>query len=244
MASHGQVARQPEEFELLRGDLRHVSLPSLLQLAQAEAISGWIRVRGRGEVALLRGQVGAVTCGPLTGTEALRELAFHDRGHFVLVRGEPGGTRCADNVTFAVMDAYRLRDEWARLAPVVLRRVDDKPWMPTGGHLDRVVLEFDGRRPLAEVLADPPWVVTLVLDALLDALELGLLARVATSRPPVVAAADEDFGELVEEGRRLLRSGALDEAEALLRRALAQRPDDRVVQQNLRALARRRGDEP
>ncbi|WAS90949.1 DUF4388 domain-containing protein [Nannocystis punicea] len=236
-------ALRPRSTELLRGDLRDVSLVSLLQLAQVEAVSGWLRVDGRGEISLLKGHVGSVVCGRLSGVEALRELAFHDRGRFVLARGEPAGDRCGDNVTFALMDAYRLRDEWKRLAEAVLRRVDEKPWKPTGGPFDPIVLELDGQRPLAELVAPHLGIVTLVIDAALDALRLGLVERVldAQRRPPALAVVDgEDYDDLLDRGRELARRGDYDAAESLLRRALARRPDDRVVQQNLRALARRR----
>lgn len=240
---------------LLDGELQDISLPSLLQLAQAEAITGKLLLHGRGEIALLKGHVGAVVCGTLGGIEALRELAFHDRGRFSLVRCEPGGDRCADNITFALMDAYRLRDEWNRLAGATLRRIAERPWKPTGGLLDEVVLDLDGRRTLAEILHHRPHGLTLVLDALLDALGLGLLERVPTARTaapvlalaPPIAAPDPapdpaDFDALVERGRALFRTRELDAAEALLRQALALRPDDRAVQQNLRLLARRRGE--
>jgi hypothetical protein len=241
-------AVRPRSTELLRGDLHEVSLVSLLQLAQVEAISGWLRVDPYGEINLLKGHVGAVTCGRLTGVEALRELAFHDRGRFVLARGEPAGDRCGDNVTFALMDAYRLRDEWKRLHDMVLRRVDEKPWKPTGGPFDAVILELDGVRPLRALVDEHATVVTLLIDAALDALRLGLIERVHPRPTPEVAAAlvpaaAEDFDALVERGRRLARDGDHAGAEALLTRALACRPDDRVVQQNLRALARRRPTE-
>lgn len=252
MARNPSQATTADADPLLRGDLRDISLPSLLQLAQAEAITGWIRITGRGEIALLKGQVGAVSCGSLSGVEALRELAFPADGRFTLARGEPGGARCADNITFALMDAYRLRDEWNRLAGVVLRPVADRPWKPSGGGLDDVVLDLDGRRTLAEILRGRPRCVTLLLDALLDAINLGLIERVIGTRPAAPAPAptltlvepavetSEDFDDLVERGRALARQGDLAAAEAALQRALAQRPDDRVVQQNLRALARRR----
>lgn len=243
-------AVRPRSIELLRGELRDLSLVSLLQLAQVEAISGWLRVEGRGEITLLKGHVGSVVCGRLSGVEALRELAFHDRGRFVLARGEPAGDPCGDNVTFALMDAYRLRDEWKRLADIVLRRVDDRPWKPTGGPFDPIVLELDGQRTLAEILDLNLGIATLVIDAALDALRLGVVERIAVRerRPPppltVVEAddesVDEDVDDLVERGRDLLRRNDFDAAEQLLRRALARRPDDRVIQQNLRALARRR----
>lgn len=235
---------RPRSTELLRGDLRDISLVSLLQLAQAEAIGGWLRVDGRGEIGLLKGHVGKVTCGRLSGVEALRELAFHDRGRFVLARGELDGERCDVNVPFALMDAYRLRDEWKRLADAVLRRVDDRPWKPTNGPLDAIVLELDGRRPLSELVAPDACVVTLLIDAALDALRLGLVERVPPGqRPPPLApvpVAPEEFDALVDRGRELARRGEFERAEQTLRRALACRPDDRAVQQNLRALARRR----
>lgn len=250
MARNPSQATTVDADPLLRGDLRDISLPSLLQLAQAEAITGWIRITGRGEIALIKGQVGQVACGTLSGVEALRELAFPVDGRFTLARGEPGGVRCADNITFALMDAYRLRDEWNRLAGVVLRPVADRPWKPTGGGLDEVVLDLDGRRSLAEILRGRPRCVTLLLDALLDAINLGLIERVigprTTAPAPTLTLVEpavetsEDFDDLVERGRALARQGELVAAEAALQRALAQRPDDRVVQQNLRALARRR----
>jgi len=236
-------AVRPRSTELLRGELRDLSLVSLLQLAQVEAISGWLRVEGRGEITLLKGHVGTVVCGRLSGVEALRELAFHDHGRFVLARGEPAGDRCGDNVTFALMDAYRLRDEWKRLADSVLRRVDDRPWKPTGGPFDPIVLELDGQRTLSEIVDPALGIATLVIDAALDALRLGVVERIAARgrRPPPLAVVDgEDVDDLVERGRELVRRGDYDAAEPLLRRALARRPDDRVIQQNLRALARRR----
>ncbi|MBK9756276.1 MAG: response regulator [Nannocystis sp.] len=66
---------------------------------------------------------------------------------------------------------------------------------------------------------------------------------------PVVPAGDDllpgsDYFELVDHARDLLRVAEFDVAERLLRRALQLRPGDRVVQQNLRVLAKRRGSRP
>lgn len=228
--------------EILSGDLRDISLISLLQLAQYEGTSGWLRVVRRGEIALRRGHVLDARCGALTGLEALRELLFHRGGRFSLLRGEPDCSPAIDNVTFAVMDAYRLRDEWTRLAEVVLTPTSELPWRPTGGLLDRLVVQFDGQRSVAEALAaapDAPCCTTLLLDALLDALRLGLLRRI-TAPVPLVAEPDLDFYELIDRARALMRGDNDEAAERLLRRALALRPEDRVAQQNLRALSQRR----
>lgn len=229
----------PEETELFRGDLQDVGLNSLAQLAQAEALSGWIRVDGRGEVTLVRGRLTGAACGALRGVEALRELMFLREGRYVVLRGRPPAGEPLAGVVHASMDAYRLREEWSRLAGQALRRVDPR-WRPSGHPVDRLVAALDGRRGLAELVAELGVAVTVILDPLLDALERGLVER---APPPVVAPEPnepEHLGDLVDRARELARAGQLDAAERALQRALAQRPDDRVIQQNLKALARRR----
>jgi len=228
----------PGGVEILGGDLGDISLTSMLQLAQYEAISGWLCVARRGEIVLGKGQVLDARCGPLTGVEALRELLFHRGGRFSLLRGEPTGARVIENVTFAVMDAYRLRDEWTRIAGLVLRPAGGQMWRPTGGLLDTFVVHFDGQRTVGEAVTVTAGCTTLMLDALLDALHLGLLVRVAAP----AARSDEplDFYELIDRAQTLMRGGNYETAERHLQRALALRPDDRVAQQNLRALSQRR----
>ena len=58
--------------------------------------------------------------------------------------------------------------------------------------------------------------------------------------PPETPPETGDYYELLDHAREQLRAADIDAAEALLLRALRVRPGDRVVQQNLRALARRR----
>lgn len=233
------VERHANCVEILSGDLADISLTSLIQLAQYEVFSGWLVIARRGEIAIGKGHVLDATCGPLSGVEALRELLFHRGGRFRLLRGEPPVRRAIENVTFAVMDAYRLRDEWGRLAGLVLAPTSDQPWKPTGGLLDSVVVNLDGRRTLAEAVAASSGFFTLVIDALLDALNLGLVVRVA-ARAPAAAEPNLDFYELMDRGQALMRGGSYEAAERMLSRALALRPDDRVAQQNLRALTQRR----
>lgn len=239
------------EVEILAGDLQDVGLNSLVQLAQAESLTGWIRVFARGEVSLVKGRISGAVCGPLLGIEALRELMFLRDGRFSAVRGEPQASAPLEGVIYAIMDAYRLRDEWARLGELVLRRAGGQQWHPVGHPLDRVAQELDGRRTLAQVTAGLGAAVTVVLDALIDALNIGVLEQVAAPAPLAVVPtpaetepelAPQDFHALLERGRELLREGDLDAAEAALRRALALRPDDRVASQNLRVLLRRRGE--
>lgn len=242
--AHAEIREEVPDIhsvEILQGDLFEISLASLLHLAQYEALSGWLDVLRRGVIVLKKGQVCGARCGALAGLDALRELLFHRGGRFSLRRGEP---TCAieddsASVTHALMDAYRMRDEWNRLSTAVWRVPAGRPWQPVGGELDRLVAELDGRCTLAAAARVVP-ALTTILDPLLQAIAHGQLERVGQS-PTLVPAPEvvADFHELVDQGREFLRKGDHVSAHALLSRALALRPDDRVVQQNLRALALR-----
>lgn len=231
--------------EILAGDLFEVSLASLLFLVQYEAISGWLTIARRGVVTLNKGHISSVRCGSLRGHDGLRELLFHRGGHFTIVRGELEATEgpAVHNPTFAVMDAYRLRDEWNRLAPQVLGVPAARPWRATGGPLAATVAQFDGRRSVAEALRSQDGAISPLIDPLLEALASGQLERVSGGGAVAPAspgpAPDSDFYELVERGREHVRRGDYKAAHGLLTQALALRPDDRVVQQNLRALVQR-----
>ncbi len=250
LARQAAEPRRPDGVEVLAGDLVEISLSSLLFLVQQEVMDGWLTVGRRGVVTMRRGQIIAARCGALRGHDALRELIFHRGGRFSIIRGEirdddEDGPQVA-NPTLAMMDAYRLLDEWARLLPQVLRINPGKPWRPTGGPLDLVVGELDGRRSLAEVCRMQLYPLTLLIDPLLAAVAEGLLVRggsgaaiaapIAAPAPPPVSV---DFYDLVERGRECVRRGEFSEAHTWLAQALALRPDDRVVQQNVRALTQR-----
>ena len=234
---------RPRGVEVLTGDLFEISLASLLNLVQHEALTGWLSVARRGAITLKKGQLRSARCGPLDGIDGLRELIFHRGGHFSLVRGEPAESddppiTCG---TFALMDAYRLRDEWARLAPMSLRTAGGCAWQPTGGPIDQVATRFDGRRTVAEAVRAGDGPLTPLIDPLLQALTNGLLERVARPETAAQPAGPQsnDFYELVDLGRERMRRGEHEAAQTLLLQAMALRPDDRVVQQNLRALAQR-----
>lgn len=231
-----------EGVEILGGDLSDVSLPSLLQLMQYDALSGWLRVARRGEVVVRDGHVLGARCGTLAGADALRELMFHRGGRFSMVRGEPSGERVIENVMLVVLDAYRLRDEWARIAASALRVPPGRPWRPTGGALDALIERFDGRRTAADVVATAPGSAGLssLVAAVVEAVSAGLLTRRGGPVEPQQEGPELGFHECLERGRSMMRDGNYEAAEQMLRRAEELRPDDRVVQQNLRALASRR----
>ena len=228
---------RPLGIEILGGDLFEVSLTSLLYLAQFEALTGWLLVGTRGVITLHKGQPGLICALSLRGADALRELLFHRGGRFSLIRGTPETSEDGlTNLTAVMMDAYRLRDEWTRLSPLVLRPAG--AWQPEGP-LAAVVERLDGRRSLAEAVRELEAPLTPMLDPLLQALARGLLVRIGGARPAAPVEASDDFFGLLDRARELTRRGELEAACAALRRALNLRPDDRVAQQNLRTLEQR-----
>jgi len=228
---------RPLGIEILGGDLFEIGLTSLLYLAHFETLTGWLVVGDRGVVTLHRGQPGHTRAGSLRGVDALRELLFHRGGRFSVIRGVPDVPEAPlDNTTAVMMDAYRLRDEWARIAPLVLRLT--RPWHPAGP-LAATLARLDGRRTLPDAARDSDEPLTPQIDPLLHALGQGLLERVGPTAAPAPASSD-DFYALLDRGRELMRRGEHEAACAALERALALRPDDRVAQQNLRALTQRR----
>lgn len=234
---------RPWGIEILTGDLFEISLAALLNLVQHEALTGWLSVARRGAITLKKGQPRTARCGPLDGIDGLRELIFHRGGRFSLVRGEPAESDDPPigSTTFALMDAYRLRDEWTRIAPMTLRAAGGRPWQPTAGPLDQIAPRLDGRRTVAEAVHPGDSPITPLIDPLVRALAQGLLERVhrPETTPQPAAPPPKDFYELVDLGREHMRRGEHEAAQTLLLQAMALRPDDRVVQQNLRALAQR-----
>ncbi len=232
-----EPAPRPLGIEILGGDLFEIGLTSLLYLAHFETLTGWLVVGTRGIVTLHRGQPGFTRAGSLRGVEALRELLFHRGGRFSLIRGAPElAEQPLDNTTAVMMDAYRLRDEWTRIAPLVLRLA--RPWHATGP-LAATLARLDGRRTLADAARDSDGPLTPQIDPLVQALANGQLERAGSPPAPAPHPDTDDFYALQDRGRTLMRRGEHEAARATLERALALRPDDRVVQQNLRALAQR-----
>ena len=231
--------QRPLGIEILHGDLFEIGLTSLLYLAHFETLTGWLVVGARGLITLHRGQPGFTRAGELRGAGALRELLFHRGGRFSLIRGTPEDDPHGplDNTTAVMMDAYRLRDEWARIAPLVLRPAP--AWSPPRP-LRATVARLDGRRTLADAARDSDDPLTPQIDLLMQALADGALERLgAPVSAPAAAIDSDDFYGLQDRGREHMRRGEHEAARVALERALALRPDDRVVQQNLRALAQR-----
>jgi hypothetical protein len=245
----------------LEARLERVHLGSLLQLAEAEAISGYFQLDG-GVVELASGNVVAArTATGLEGVAALRELLLATDGRTLLVL-DPGirGSSLGRTIGF-VMDSVQQLDEWEEIAPASWRAPGPLPALQDEAQralLEALLADMSGGRALGEVVARRRADRVRVLDLMRPLVASGHVtparplagARVerlderadgpatTPAAPPAHGPASpsrgEDVGALVERARAQAREGALEDAAGLLERVLALRPDDRVVAQNLR----------
>lgn len=209
----------------LSGRLEHVTLPSLLQLVEAESTSGRIRLADRAELALAGGRVVGARFDAAEGRPALLEAFLLGAGPFAVELGPASPGRPLAETLELVMTGCRLVDEWARLGPSgarVDRPVDDPQLAPLLPHLSAAPIEEAVRR--AGLLR------AAVIDPLLSAVERGWISLVAPPAPPPSAG---EVGAWVDEARARTRERRYAEAEQLLERALRADPADRVIAQNL-----------
>ncbi|MCC6623628.1 MAG: DUF4388 domain-containing protein [Deltaproteobacteria bacterium] len=244
------------ETHVMEGDLRHVRLPSLLQLAEAELYTGRITLTPGGSVTLHDGAVvAAATDHGLVGLGGLMELFLASEGRFVVTL-DPTivGAPLAPTIAI-IMDGCKLIDEWTQLASERYTAGPDAA-RAHGGDAERLARV----RPVLAAMARGATVAAAVASAgvsrasvvpdLLALVEAGLIVPpdvlapppTDTSAPiaPTALLTDDDIDELASRGRAHIRSGDLDSAEQLLRMALERRPNDRVLAQNLRLIALRR----
>lgn len=250
-------------LDALSGDLRFVRLSSLLQLVEAEGITGALTLVGNGSLRLSRGDIAAVSAGPLEGYAALRTLFFVPDGRFELaVDPDPDAPRSPPlvPVTRAVLDGVRLLDEWARIGPNVYGPLATPPALPSPA--DQLVAALDGSRALQELVLALRISPALVVDPLLDLIEGAVLQETAPAaaptpwpgvralrgdekggEPPATSIPTQttltvetplDYDQLLLDGRRLLREGDFEAAERCFTQAVDLRPDDRIAAQNLR----------
>lgn len=249
--------------EVLRGDLASVHLSSILQLAEAERLSGALKLAEGCGVTFSEGEVTAAEAGGLQGFPALVTLFFLGRGTFVFDRREPAGGAVLAPLLRIILEGTRIVDEWTRLGPMKLGwsgapSTLHAPLTPLGPLLDGQISLHRAALGLGlapALLVDP--ILTLFEDGRLiergapdapepwpepDALNLAAPAVEERAAPPSPtgpgSTAEADFDALLDQGRRSLRSGDHDEAERCLLRALELRPDDPIATQNLRHVRR------
>ena len=232
---------------ILCGELAEMSLSTLLHLMDLESLTGWLVIDGEAWIDFYAGHVTAASRGSLRGPCALREILVCGGSSFEVFRGNPRRKTPMCRVSLIILDALRLREEWLKMEHSVLRLVGDQRWHPTGGGIDALMEQLDGKRTLVELVRRTGLSLGTVVEEIREAKTLGLVevcepcdVPVRRTRSPISAIHDGvdsaavDFFELLDRARASIRRRSFVRAEALLRRALHLRPNDRIVQQNLR----------
>lgn len=238
--------------EFLSGDLDRVSMASVLQLLEMEGHHGRLRV-GEGFVQLGDGSVVDASFAGLTGSDAAIEALVRARGGFVVDDDAKEGAGPGVGVQFLVLESCRLLDDLDRFGTMV-----PAAGLQAEGPLGALLAAADGARTFAALAHACELPVVTVLPAFVDAVEQGVVkggyaadradlqllevrAAVDVAPAPEVAAApappaapEASFDDLLFDARKHARARRYDEALRALRAALAQRPDSRIAQQNLR----------
>ncbi|MFK7930970.1 MAG: hypothetical protein AB8H79_22485, partial [Myxococcota bacterium] len=144
------------------------------------------------------------------------------------------------DATTASLRGFRLVDEWTRLRAQILAVAG-----PATQPLGPMEPLFDGQRTVAEVVAESGLPAASACDLVLAALQERALqtaappdeARAADALTPVSA---EDFWDLLDAAHAFTRAKQLDQAEAVLHKALRARPGDAMAEQNLKRIQRLR----
>lgn len=240
--------------ELLRADGRLVRLSTLMQVADLEALNGRLTGSGGAEIDFSRGEVVAARLGALRGVPAVYECFLLPQETLVLEARDAAPAAPIAPLLTLIIEGSRLVDEWARLTELPLAVRTEVP-ADLDPEVGRVARRLDGRRRL-ETLVDLYGVArSRLVDPLLTLIERGVLvwearapetpvvAQVAPAPAPAPApaASPDGFDDLMGRARGAVRAGRYDLARPLLEQALALRPQDATVRQNLRRLDQLQG---
>ncbi len=248
-------------MQLLSADLQYITLGSLLQVAESDQLNGSFRFEPEGSLVLRNGGVIDAVHGRLKGIDAaLTLLMIRSRSAVFEMFDTDDKAPIADTMAL-IIDGARLNDDWGNLAPQVLGVRDGLDRASLSKELRAVVDHLDGSSIVNEAVKRAGVDIILVIDDLLALKEDGHVREVAPPRPdrvethtatpapvtrqvavpakPQAPSAPEPelgFYDLLDLSRRSLRSKDYGEALALLKRAQAIRPDDRMVVQNIRRI--------
>lgn len=239
----------------LSGDLEHIHLSSLIQLAELDGFTGVLALPEEPRaIEFSKGQMCGAHWGAVAGVRAFRCLFLQERGLFELVVDPTVCGTPIGNSAMLIMEAFQAVDEWNHVRDLVCRIGDDgRDDVPA--ELSAIVPLLDGAHTVGEAVAATraePCSVGRAVRTLIDAGRISVVGtrpsrHDAPAPTPAVdpAPADRrDFYELLDEGRALLRDGAYERAEDSFRRALDLRPNDRIALQNLRRASVLRGHAP
>ena len=131
-------------MQLLSADLRHITLGSLLQVAESDRLDGSFRFDPEGSLVLHKGGVTDAVHGRLKGIDAaLTLLMVRSRSAVFEMFDTDDRPPIADTMAL-IIDGARLNDDWANLAPQVLGIRDGLDRSRLSRELASVVDHLDG----------------------------------------------------------------------------------------------------
>ncbi len=229
--------------ELMRGRLGRIRLPSLIQLAESEAVTGWIGVSSGG-IALSEGRIVQASCAAWIGLPALMELFLEDEGPFRVEAWDAAPGEPLGDMLSMIMEGCRLMDEWERLASACPRLHHAETALPAP--LQASLL--NGENTTAMIAAQCAARRTAIIDPLLRLARERLLTVEAVSAPRPSARhhapgpAQVDYYEAMDHGRGWLLAGDRARAAEAFALALSARPGDRLARMQLARAQARSGD--
>ncbi len=228
-----------------------VSLATLLQVVDMEAVTGWVDVGAHGGVLVSDGLPVDAWLGRWTATDALYELFLVDEAERCVVweADVAGDRRPLGPTSSLVLEGARRADEWRRIAGMVLSRAPGSTLATVPARCEPIVERLDGKTPLFQVVDATGVPRHIASHGLAPLVAAGVLVAsgevvplpVATRSVGVTGSAPAegpDFFDCLERGRSELRSGDLASAHRWFTHAVELRPEDRVAAQNQRRVAR------
>ncbi len=179
-------------MQILQCDVRHVRMPSLLQLCEGEMYTGRVTLAPGGVIAVRSGLVvGAETTTGLSGVAAMRELFLLPEGNCKIeldasVEGAP-----IDTTIGIILDGCKLLDEWNELAGERLVVTKTKPpaaLQPALAGLREVLAEMRTGSTLYEAVTDTGAHRSVVIQQVMKLMEVGVLEIGAGEPEPVEVA--------------------------------------------------------
>jgi hypothetical protein len=211
-----RVSVGPEEGGDFRGDLQQVSSVDLLQLLAMNRRSGTLTINaqsGAGEVRIKNGEIVDAVFRRLEREKALYRLLGETDGTFSFVGGSPQFLeRIRTPTSSLLMEGLRQQDETARLlagldleGSALLAIAPPTPDMPEAEA--RVLEALTSPRTLDELLDEVTLHDLVVVQALGQLLDQGLVRRIASSAVRVELADAERMAVLSALAKRAVRSG-------------------------------------
>lgn len=153
-------------------ELSTPGLAVLLRKLERDRTSGWLRIGHLGRIGLVEGQIVCAEAGSRRGEEAFCELYLvEDDTSFYLSTDTPEEYGPMGNSMGLTMRGLRIREEWARLRDLVLRRSASDVEVELSEAQQALLEHMDGRQTVAQVVRRAGLLRSEAVDPLVSLLE-------------------------------------------------------------------------